>query len=483
MRKLLLIGFLCFPIGSVNAQVSVPLTPELYYEMGGGVQYNRPLSEATDTSSITIGDDLSLPLSCDIFDKAHGDPRAWAGLLEEYVTGEVHKLGQAVVTQFREFGTGIAIAALQRALPGVYDIAQNVIGQVEAKISVSKRSCEAVVNDINRGVNPLDGWKGLSGSVAWRRELQTISEWTGDGTLVEGMNVNILGSSQSVAEVVSAETDPIPWIEGVAGDADNPINVTEDLVTIGYNWHSNSAALTGNVDAPDAVSIDFFKIDEVLTQEKPSRLSEMFASSEDAVDWAKRFLGEKVIYLCADCESSFQPGLGLAHMITEEVYALEQAWKAIVTSSREPSPSVAQLKTVSSPSVYIHREVWMAIRLYHPQEKDLLMRRLITDVALSRVVEKAMAIRQMLLTSKDAPVVRGYKEALDNAEEMIDRIRKEIDDLMWGVETQKKLTSDVAANILHHDAVTDAEIMARRRTGRTKDTVNPRFDRPFKLAE
>ena len=197
--------------GCVQAQVVNPLSPSLYYEIGGGVQFNRPLSEDAQGVEIGVGVDLDLPLSCDIWDAAHNDPAAWGDLIETYIEDSLNELGRAVVLQLTEFGQGLAVAALQRALPGLYDYSQNLTGQIEAKVGVAKRSCEAVVNDINNGVNPLDPWKRIGAAVTWRTELQGVQEWAiNGGEIPEGANVNVLQAQEDIANTCLLYTSPSP---------------------------------------------------------------------------------------------------------------------------------------------------------------------------------------------------------------------------------------------------------------------------------
>lgn len=424
-----------------------PLSGSLYYEMGGGQSFSRPLNEDNTTGvEIGVGADLRLPLSCDIWDGKHLDPEVWSEIILDYAEGQINQLGMAIVAQLGELGTGIAVAALQRALPGIYDYSQNLQAQLTAKIDIAKRSCEQVVSDINQGINPLDPWKRIGVAVGWRTTLtDTYSE---ENQTDNGAAPSILSAQRDIAE--RGTTAPIPWFGGEAGSEDRPIQVVADLVTAGYNLEQGSNDLAANSNAAGSTATVPTTI--LGDQEIETRLATLWPSSEAAVEWATRFLGEQTVYTCETlaCNSSMDAGVGLSLLAQEEATALVTAWQDLI--STDAIPTVANMREVSSQEVMITPKVYQALMRFETQDQDVYIGRLISDVALARTVERAMAIRKLISTSSRSPIVQGYVQAAEVANELTDRIREEVEDLLWSVRIEQGLASTAAGAILRYDA-------------------------------
>jgi len=487
-------GSLMIALSNVSvAQGINPLSPSLYYEIGGGTAFNRPLAENTELSSHGVEATLQLPLNCGIWDERHLDPDAWLNSIQDYAEGQLNALGQAVVVQLQSFAQGLAVAALQRALPGMYAYSQSLTASIEGKIDVAKRSCEAVVADINNGVNPVDPWRRIGTAVSWRSTLTD----NGFATNAAGQNVALPSTIiEAEAQVAASGNEPIPWFGGLRGLVGEPIIVTEDLVRAGFNIHSGTVA-GANVDLDDSNSSSptgypGVAIRQGLANNDPvnSRLSEMFpAGQAEAIAWAQRFLGEQTIHTCDEaadpaCASTFEPGLGLASMVSLEVEVLRDDWLALLDPNNPTLyPNTAEMRLLSSPSVMISPKVFEALSRFPEQDQDLYIGRLIDDVALSRTVERALAIRKMLKSSAETPMVQGYKQASEVADELIAKITLEVDDLLWTMEAQKKLTSNTSSALLEYDAIRNSRGAGFIATGRRLNVVNALTDRPVPNTE
>jgi len=484
--------------------VPAPLSPSLYYEMGGGVSYQRPLNEATVAPDLTLGAAIDLPLSCDIWDVKDIAVANYPDLVVDYLEGQLDRLGQAVVAQLTSIGQGLAVAALQRALPGIYDLSQTLTTQISARVDIAKRSCEAVVNDINRGVNPLDPWKKIGTAVSWRTTLggetgldQPPSNVAPPGAgaappATTGTEItSILDAQRDVA--ANGEVSPIPWFgEELGGSSTNAIMIVRDLVTAGMNIMIDNtgganegmgldddvgeADIAGAFTAPAAPAATELGVSMVGFEDDPLRLGELFVDRDDAVDWANRFIGEQEIYLCPEdeidaCPTSFRPGVGLQSLVGDEVIELKALWTDILSADGEPT--LEDLAEVSSTSVQVTVSLYRALMGFPIQDQNVYIGRLISDVALSLAVEKALAIRRLMLVSSESPVVKGYVTAAQVTDRVLERIRTEIEDTMWTVETQKRLVSGASETIITYDAIRrNNTVPVNFRSGRRGNTAD-----------
>lgn len=491
MKKTLLLSLLLLA-ADTSLSAPPPLSPSLYYEVGGGSSFQRPLSEATIAPDLTLSADLNLPLSCDIWDVKDIAVANYPDLIVDYLEGQLDRLGQAVVAQLTSIGQGLAVAALQRALPGIYDLSQTLTAQINGQVDIAKRSCEAVVNDINRGVNPLDPWKDIGRSFSWRSSLTGPTSYdqpapTGDPGAGGGAAPGSPAAATSILDaqrIIAAEgtTAPIPWLGGeLAGNADNPIMLVEDLVTAGYQIFLDDDGGAGdgsNLDesgTADGVTVEIPYLSG--TQDEEIRLGQLFGTTDEAVEWANRFIGEQEIYTCdpPECVASFRSGVGLQVLVNDEAFALIDTWQTIIAAD---DPGFEDLQEVSSQSVQVTVDLYDAIMRFPLQDQNVYIGRLISDVALSRAVEKALAIRRMLLVSSDSPVVKGYTMAKSVTTEIVDRIKMEIEDTMWAVHTQSKLTSTVSQKILTYDAIRTSNAPSNLGNGAIGGTTTFVGDRP-----
>jgi len=486
MRRLFFVCMVLMSGSAAFGQGINPLSPSLYYEIGGGSAFNRPLSENTEFSTYGIDTNLELPLNCGIWDARHLQPDVWLGSIQDYAEGQLNELGKQVVTQIQTFAQGLAVAALQRALPGMYAYSQSLTASIEGKIDVAKRSCEAVVADINNGVNPLDPWRRIGTAFNWRSSL------TDAGFNPIGNSNSVLPSTiiEAEAQISQSSYAPIPWFGGLKGSAQLPIVVTADLIRAGFNIHSGTVPGDPNIDlaqvgvtAPQGVDRGSVLQRGVDPNTVDSRLFEIFhGGSDTAITWGQRFLGEQIIYTCdvaldPNCASDFQPGLGLAAMITDEVKVLRTEWVGLLNGGTN-NPESSDMLKVSSPSVMISPDVFTALSRFPVQDQDLYVGRLIDDVALSRTVERALAIRKMLKSSSDTPMVQGYVPASEVADELIEKITVEVDDLLWTIDAQKKLASNTSSALLEYDALRKSQGAGFIATGRRMNVVNTVTDRP-----
>lgn len=447
-----------------NSQAQdVPLSPYLYYEIGGGASYHRPLAEQTFGPQLQIEARLAgNPFSCEFWDQKHlNSPESWKDLIEANLRYTADALGATIVTQLQNLGTGIAVAALQRALPGMYDFSQNANAMIRAKVNIAKRECQDVVDDVHAGVNPIEAWRRASIGVDWRLGMSS-GEFTLSGTdpSLETATLSAMGSSNvlSTKNAIQKRIEspgPLPWFGGEdRGDAGNPILLVEDMTTAGYAIQQGHAAVGAPSEAAGVTKS--VRVLGEATEDREIRLGELWPDSEAAVVWSVKLLGEREIYTCSTeaCASQFRPGVGLGALIAEERETLVSAWDALfalIEGGTWPTP--VQLNSVSSGEVVVSVHVIEALINFAEQDQSLYIGRLISDVALSRAVEKAFALRKMLHSASETPVIAGYTPATREADKLIQRIRDEIDDTLWGLETQKKLTSNVSASILNYDTL------------------------------
>jgi len=157
-------------------------------------------------------------------------------------------------------------------------------------------------------------------------------------------------------------------------------------------------------------------------------------------------LGDLEIFTCTDdsCPPHHSKmGLGLVQKFELEIPDA-QSEVEIVLATQVPRGN--DLKAASAPGLLITREVIDAIRELPPIERHIAKERLAQDVALARTVDKALTIRNLLLTGRMMPEV--YKTANQQLEAKLAELNRHIDDVLYESNVRKRVISETAGTLL-----------------------------------
>ena len=449
--------------GIVEARTEYPLeTQGLYYEIGGGDVVREPLN----TSAITpIGLSLDLSasggLSCDMWDGLHLNLDAYGDMVVEHLEQDVRALQRQIVTSMVGLAQGFATAALQRALPGMYDWSMNVRGQLDTEMDAKQLSCESVLADIDADVNPLAGWVKSSASYDWQMDIRQGVDRVAAGEGEGGSNV-IRTARENANEI--GEKD-IPWFGGVAGGAGGEtIEVVYDSVVAGYVQQAGGDDLTaGGQDAVQEVNYET----PAAVETRGQRLGVLWTTADEAAQWVTSVVGEQSISFCAECAPTVTAGQGLDAKVLEEKNELVVAWRELLTAGGLDGLTIDELKAVSSSKVQVTNDVMIALADMQLQDQQMFVARMASDVAAYVTIEKAMAARKLLKTAMGTPEVQGNDAARKVLEVQADALRSEIEELIFEIDTNRKLVSDAPSALLafHANKMAIAASTPRSRPG------------------
>lgn len=401
---------------AVRAEQPITGQGEWYYEIGGA----EPVSPAPNAGviPITIGGGASLT-----FGNACGDldPVLSVSNLLDDVKNGIDQFEDAMVLAATSAISAHPAIIVQRANPGVYDHFQNALLSAQARVDVATRSCEEIVDAASRGQNPFEDWVRVSRSYSWSQEVDEPG--------------NDPVTARDAVEAANGDNG-VPWLEGDAGGLGQPpIRVIYDTIRAGYNVTVNRAP----TDAGPPPASD-----------PTPRVVDLWASPEAAGEWAVEVLGEDVIVTCRGCTPAVTPGHGLPPRYAEEKVALESDLTALVSGT--VSPTLENLQAVSAPNVIVSRQLVEAVRnIPDAQERSLVIAKVASDVASARTVERALAIRRLVLTGQGVPEISANGLALENHEAALAEIEREIDNFLYEADVRKKLVSNTAMLVLQRE--------------------------------
>lgn len=432
-------------VSPVYSAERTPINSSLYYDIGGGEVIDFPLTR-NPTTRIEVDASFKLPTLCEIWDKKLdlGGLDNYIDLAGSYAKGELDKLGEGVIEFLVTAPATIAVASLQRALPGMYDYSQNLKAQMDVSIDYAKQSCSAVVENMDNNVNPWSNWLTASASTHWRSMLD------------DDEMVNVLKAEKKINELHGEVA--VQWFGKKRGtQEEGPINLVRDVVSAGFaanldRIYTGDKVIANGTTSPYQELRDGISV--TLPKEDP--LSSLFGDSDIAGDFAVQVLGEQAIEFCEECTAGgFTPGTGLKPRYAKERDDLINVWSLLLgqyEGDTKPPPT-AEMKKISSSKVAITRPIWVALDRMPKQDRDIFIYRLISDVAAERTVAKAIAVRQMIKAGISTPDVQSYKHAKDEADRLADQMKDEVNDFLWEIETQENLASNTASKILQADTI------------------------------
>ena len=444
------------PLNALAQNEAAPPNSALYYDLGSGTVSVGALNPIGFTRFQALPGDTVLPSLCDIWEDRHSVASAFGDLVDFYLDQQLalEGLTEEIIAGVKTAPEVLLVAALQRALPGLYDFSQNLKAQIDFKIDNAELSCQKAVDKMETGTNPLDGWIQVSMGQAWRETL--TEDYIGD----PATPTHLLSAEQDVLE--NGRSKPIPWFGGPAGaEQDNPIVFVNDVVKAGFAAMVDvDASVEGGtwdgsddpIAAPATTTVS--RLNDTGTgiedTEIASRLRDLWENSTQAVEFAREVLGEEEIATCETCTSRFAPGQGLSREYERQQVAVTQGWVDLVNDfdGLTTRPKLADYAKVSSRKVRMGNEVYDAIMQSQGIDRVILVEKLASDIAAERAVDRALALRQLLRSGSDTPEVRGNEFIAEKAKALIDRLRDEVDDLRWEIEQQNRGAGHTAARIL-----------------------------------
>lgn len=415
----------------------------LYYGMGGGTPGGGANNGDQLASNLGIGGDLRLNYACGKFD---------VGLSWQTLMNGFSQLGTTVTNAVKAGIASLPLYILQRAQPGLYQLFQNYSQKADLMIAASLKTCEEMEAMIKQGENPYEDWVRLAKGEGWKAHAQAGGD--------------IVQAKYDLSRDEGPQRKGINWVfnQRAGGVGDEPIQPIRDVSIAGYN-------ATLNKPATESRTKDYSASADV----KNTRLVRAFPTPQDLADFTTEVLGDKRIYTCSqgdsDCPdpTTVTTSTGLGPKFEAEYDEIQPKLETMVIANATVSnPAVFnELQEISAPGIGITPELLQSVRELPRDMRSIAVNRLADEMAMQRVINKALIARGVLLTGMSLPEVTAAGDAMNETRETIDRLTQYIDDLMYESRIRKELTSTTALSILESRAISEAKTSGA-------DTARPR---------
>lgn len=413
--RLTVLATAAITLASVAGPAAAQLRPHtgsgLYYRLGGGDPAARSNNSNQISARLGLNSALRLNYSCGKFDLG----LSWGNLMNSF-----SQIGSQVTNAVKAGISALPLYILQRAQPGLYQLFQTYSAKADVMIGAALKSCEEMEAQIKAGGDPYNDWLQAAKGVDWKMNMTAA-------------NTDIVDVKKSIN--TSGGSSGVPWVGGAyaGGSGQAPVRVVKDIVAAGYN-----ATLNTTVTAPDTIDYSLPSSPVALQQ-----LVRNFKRAADAAQYATDVMGEVEVATCdgAACPAkSTSTGMGLAPKFEGEVPPLRQAMNNLLAA---PVPDAANLDLVSAPGVTVSREVVEALKELPPTERAIATERLVREIAVAKTIDKALAIRNTMLTGMTEPNIYasvGVKEA----QAKLAILNRLIEDFLFEGRVRKEMVSATA---------------------------------------
>lgn len=395
----------------------------LYYKLGGADNFIMPPVSDTTSLNLNASADLGMGNICYNNNPALSISNSFNNLKDE-----LNALQSTLIANATGSVMQLPFYLLARNNPDLYAFINHYLLEAQKLIDLSIKSCETAKAQIAQGQNPYSDWMRISVGNQWNQQLSLVS--SGD------QDINHIKKTIDA----TAGDAGVAWIKGDAGGKNQkPIHVIADTTYAGYNTLLNRSDLQANTPAPANASLSYY-----------------FKTPEEAANWIVSVVGDQVIKTCNDesCKSANGSVVGFGLMSRlENCTGNEDCTKNIkerlanLVAGKTPL-NRESLSSVSTDGIAVTPDLIQAIRTYDPTMQGMLIEKLGSDIALHRVMNKALTAKRILETGAQVPAIASNYPAQKQIKSSIEKLDADIKARLFESDVHKQLVSETAQTIL-----------------------------------
>lgn len=397
------------------ASPPVSIDSKLYYKIGGAASITAAPNPRATLKRHRASASIGLGYSCGKFDKTLGVAR-----LINTLQNTGNSLVDGAVSAVTAAIGALPMLILQRVNPGLYDLFQGLLIRAEAVIQIANTSCEEIERT---GKLPFEDWAVHAKFNDWKAQM-------GRG----GFRASSIDADLARDNVEKNNgANGIPWVGGASagGTGQPPIRSTYDVVLAGYNITLNRTAADRSKPSDDPDTTPLVRV---------------WSAPQAAGDWAVKVLGEVRIRTHDRRDTETTPGFGLLHEIQIEQHSAAVELNRLVSITQPPD--LDDLNKISTVGTLITADVLRTLRDLNSVDRTLAVNKLAAEVAMTRVMEKAILLRRLLLTGQREPHIAA-SHAPRFVRESIDTLEHEIDGILFEKRVRQEVFAATSAALLN----------------------------------
>ena len=395
------------------------LNDSVYYSIGGGNVIAGPASRR-EPNSIGLGVGWNANLMCGNFDLGATVQNQLNG-----VTNGFKSLMSNVINAATGAVASLPAMIIQRSNPQLYDLLQNGVLQGKLSFDSAKLTCENMASDMTDMV--------MGSRLAQQAKADAYQQ--------AAATTNDAVQAKEQAESTGGDKG-IQWVGGArkGGKGQDPIEVIHDTAVAGANVLTNRT-VTNTGTFSQATGSESCA---------GGSMCQVWSSPAELADDMVKVLGEKTLTTCTTCEQvAGKAGTGLIPMVAEAQDSIATTLAGLASGSlKVTNDNLA--KVSGGELLQVSRSIIDSLR--DDPERALLVQRLSGELALSRVLDKAILMRRALVAGASIPEVQNSDELQTAVDSGLSQLDREIGSLKQEMEIRKMLAENTALTSLSRKA-------------------------------
>ncbi|MGE4545985.1 MAG: integrating conjugative element protein [Pedobacter sp.] len=395
---------------------------EIYYKLGGA----RPLSvPPSHNANLKVEGKAKFGAgySCGQFDPS-ASLQNFFNDIQNGVDDAMNTMSQAASSAI----AGLPALALSRNSPDLYELLQTNVFRAEEEMKFNAASCEEIERQIAAGENPYKQWTEMAQATTLDEESESnpdvndAMEKVGKNAGDDGVNLPIPGKG-----IIKA-----------GGKGQDPIAIVSMATVTGYNI--------------------ILKRENVTTLSKPTKdaqiqtkLVSSFSSPEIMRDWAVELLGEQEIYTTKTPKAipKGQSGIGLTGVAMRMLPLVEEKLMAAYEET-DDEERILLLSEMPGNTI-VTSDLVEKIKAFDMSQN--MIQTLADEVTLGLVIDRAILLRRVLISSLSEHNIAAVKPAKDAIEDKIKLLEAEIQQTSFEYDIRHKLVKNLANSIYESQAI------------------------------
>jgi integrating conjugative element protein (TIGR03755 family) len=405
----------------------------LNQRIGGG-------SPLDDPSSVRVAGSNGVKWNADL---SCGDMSLNAELMGSFNSGAFKELQASLMGQLMGALNPLSLAGmvLQRANPDVYDAIMNGNGLATDAFNQNLASCQQMQQEILNRM-PAGSIKQLS---IGEEYSSAIKEHANKKYQLKNLILTDKGGSS-----YDDGSKGIPFGGENRGQTGKPIEVTKHATYAGFN------ALAGR-SATDTSALS-------TAQAKDLGMSSAFKSPAAANNFITEVVGETKLYTSSDEEPRTESaGIGAKAAYAKELDKVKTDLTSL-SSQNIDTVTDAELSKASTSNITVSRDLLLAIRQIHPNERGAYVNSLAADLAMSRTYDKLMHSVRILDAGLRDNSVTNIETVRQETELKRERLLQEMDMLEREMRFKKELAGSSAIDIMKRANLENRDVIIRKST-------------------
>ncbi|WP_105903699.1 hypothetical protein [Vibrio gangliei] len=338
-------------------------------------------------------------------------------VLNSFNDGNLNVLFNNVITSAVTSVQGFAGQLMKEMNPGFYEFLENGIDLGYNDYLSSLQSCEEMQKFIKNAPENI---------MKFTSQQEEMAKYSEQG------NVDIIDLTRS-----GSRLNGDAGVTGVTGNkfggaGQRPLKVVAQTSLAGYCGLTE----TTSGDCSDVVGTNVTGSGGTSS----TAIKKIFATNQEAEDFAVELLGETNYRTCSGCETiRTTPPQSIAQLVEKESTELVQK---LTELTQDRNITQEKLDDVSAPNYQITEATITALRAEQTDSRQVFIERLAFDVASSKTIDKIIATRQILLTGRSNANITGNEAMMMEVNSKLNALTEQINNFQQEIALRDSINSN-----------------------------------------